>query len=501
MSVTVLEEKAIKRLYPYQQGAIDHIIGKLNDEEDGFNLLYQLPTGGGKTVIFSEIAKRFIEEKKKKVLILTHRIELCAQTSRMLDDFDVSNMIIDSKVKHIPFEEEYVSFVAMVETLNNRLRDNETNVDNIGLVIIDEAHYNSFRKLFKYFEHASILGVTATPLSSNMKLPMKDNYDELFVGESISGLIKAKYLANAVTTTLQVNLSSLKIGANGDYTVASSERLYGNFIMQEKLLNIYEEKSLGKKTLIFNNGIQTSKHVLETFRHAGYDVRHLDNTHNGQERKDIIHWFKVTPNAVLSSVGILTTGFDEPTVETIILNRATKSLTLYYQMIGRGSRILPGVQEFQVIDLGNNVARFGLWGAPLDWQRIFRSPLQYLNNILNDDDIQRSFMYEMPESVRKHFSKSKNIDFDIEKEYKQVIHECLRPKVALERSVEQQTQLCVENADDLFDALFLIRYLKDDTNARIKKYSYCICNSTINYLKWLTDDYNRKLESSIRARY
>ncbi len=501
MSVTVLEEKAIKQLYPYQQSAINHIIGKLNDEEDGFNLLYQLPTGGGKTVIFSEIAKRFIEEKKKKVLILTHRIELCAQTSRMLSDFDVSNMIIDSKVKHIPFDEEYVSFVAMVETLNNRLRDNETNVDNIGLVIIDEAHYNSFRKLFKYFEGASILGVTATPLSSNMKLPMKDNYDELFVGESISGLIKAKYLANAVTTTLQVNLSSLKIGANGDYTVASSERLYGNFIMQEKLLNIYEEKSLGKKTLIFNNGIQTSKHVLETFRHAGYDVRHLDNTHTGQERKDIIRWFKETPNAVLSSVGILTTGFDEPTVETIILNRATKSLTLYYQMIGRGSRIIPGKSEFQVIDLGNNVARFGLWGAPLDWQRIFRSPLQYLNNILNDDDIQRNFVYEMPENIRKHFAKSKDVSFDIEKEYKQVIHECLRPKVALERSIEQQTQICVENADDLFDALYLIRYLKDDTDARIKKYSYCICNSTINYLKWLTEDYNRKLESSIRARF
>ena len=501
MSVTVLEEKAIKQLYPYQQSAINHIIGKLNDEEDGFNLLYQLPTGGGKTVIFSEIAKRFIEEKKKKVLILTHRIELCAQTSRMLSDFDVSNMIIDSKVKHIPFEEEYESFVAMVETLNNRLRDNDTNVDNIGLVIIDEAHYNSFRKLFKYFEGASILGVTATPLSSNMKLPMKDNYDELFVGESISGLIKAKYLANAVTTTLQVNLSSLKIGANGDYTVASSERLYGNFIMQEKLLNIYEEKSLGKKTLIFNNGIQTSKHVLETFRHAGYDVRHLDNTHTGQERKDIIRWFKETPSAVLSSVGILTTGFDEPTVETIILNRATKSLTLYYQMIGRGSRITPGKSEFKVIDLGNNVARFGLWGAPLDWQRIFRSPLQYLNNILNDDDIQRNFVYEMPENIRKHFAKSKDVSFDIEKEYKQVIHECLRPKVALERSIEQQTQLCVENADDLFDALFLTRYLKDDTNARIKKYSYCICNSTINYLKWLTEDYNRKLETSIRSRF
>ena len=334
-----------------------------------------------------------------------------------------------------------------------------------------------------------------------MKLPMKDNYDQVIVGESISSLIKHSYLANAVTHTYQVNLSSLKIGANGDYTVASSERLYGNFIMQEKLLHAYEERSLGKKTLIFNNGIQTSKHVLETFRHAGYDVRHLDNTHNGQERRDIIQWFKVTPGAVLTSVGILTTGFDEPTVETIILNRATKSLTLYYQMIGRGSRIIPGKHEFKVIDLGNNVARFGLWGAPIDWQRIFKSPIHYLNNILNDDDIQRRFVYEMPEELRKKFAKTKDVSFDIEGAYKQVIHECLRPKVALERSIDQQAQMCAENADDVFDALYLATLLKDDTGSRIKKYSYCICNSTINYLKWLNEDYNRKLQTKIRSKF
>jgi superfamily II DNA or RNA helicase len=91
----------------------------------------------------------------------------------------------------------------------------------------------------------------------------------------------------------------------------------------------------------------------------GYPIRHLDNTSNTEERKDILHWFK-HPDAILTSVGILTTGFDEPTVDTIILNRATKSLTLYYQMIGRGSRKLPNKDQFTVIDLGNNAARFGL---------------------------------------------------------------------------------------------------------------------------------------------
>jgi superfamily II DNA or RNA helicase len=65
-------------------------------------------------------------------------------------------------------------------------------------------------------------------------------------------------------------------------------------------------------------------YVYETFREAGYPIRHLDNTSSTEERKDILQWFK--PDAILTSVGILTTGFDEP-VDTIILNRATKSLT------------------------------------------------------------------------------------------------------------------------------------------------------------------------------
>ena len=200
-------------------------------------------------------------------------------------------------------------------------------LEDLGLVIVDEAHYNSFRKLFKYFEKCFILGVTATPLSSNMKLPMNEIYNELLVGEPISSLIDKGFLAKSKTFTYDVALGTLKVGINGDYTVKSSEELYSNIFMQEKLLYAYEEKAKGQKTLIFNNGINTSLHVYEMFKSKGYDIRHLDNTCSKTERQDILRWFKETPDAILSSVGILTTGFDEPSVETIILNRATKSIT------------------------------------------------------------------------------------------------------------------------------------------------------------------------------
>ncbi|NJB69836.1 superfamily II DNA or RNA helicase [Saonia flava] len=490
-----------KTLYDYQLEDLNTIFKCLDESDDNINLLYQLPTGGGKTVIFSEIARRFINESKKKVVVLTHRIELSMQTSKMLKGFGVKNKIINSEVKELKDQNEFMCFVAMVETLNNRLQEEKIEINDIGLVIIDEAHYNSFRKLFKYFEKSIILGVTATPLSSNIKLPMKDNYKKLIVGESISSLIKQNFLAKAKTHNYDVSLRGLKLGINGDYTVKSSEELYGNNIMLSKLVSAYEELAKGTKTLIFNNGINTSRYVYESFKKAGYQIRHLDNKNNASERREILQWFKETPDAILTSVSILTTGFDEPTVETIILNRATRSLTLYFQMIGRGSRILPNKNEFSVIDLGNNLARFGQWDAPIDWQEIFHFPDFYLENIKNDEDIEREFVYEMPKELKALFGKSKNIEFDIKEEYKKIFAQGKKSKLVLERSIEQHAQICVENSEDVFDARILAKKLKEEIMYRVRQYSYCIMNNTKNYKEWLEEDYERKLRLSISQKF
>ena len=116
-------KKPAKQLYDYQKAAIANIFERIEQFPNRYNLLFQLPTGGGKTVIFSEIAKRYIQKTKKKALILTHRIELCTQTSNMLSEIDVRNKIINSKVKELDDQDDFDCFVAMVETLNNRLND------------------------------------------------------------------------------------------------------------------------------------------------------------------------------------------------------------------------------------------------------------------------------------------------------------------------------------------------------------------------------------------
>ena len=162
-----------------------------------------------------------------------------------------------------------------------------------------------------------------------------------------------------------------------------------------------KRKQREAKTLIFNNGISTSKQVQAMFQEEGYECKHLDNTHSEKERADILKWFHDKPDAILSSVSILTTGFDEPTVSTIILNRATKSLTLYHQMIGRGSRSLPNKKSFNVIDLGNNARRFGLWDSHIDWYEIFKEPQSFIDGLYSDEEIEDEFVYEIPKELAK----------------------------------------------------------------------------------------------------
>jgi len=418
----------------------------------------------------------------------------------MLGEFGVPNKIINSTA-NLDDQDNYHCFVAMVETLKNRLTDDKLDISDIGLVIVDEAHYNSFTKIFKFFDDSFILGVTATPLSSNIKLPMYENYKELYVGETIENLIENHYLARANMYSYNVGLTSLEVGANGDYTVKSSEDLYTNVDMLSKLVSAYEETSKGKKTLIFNNGIHTSIQVFHAFKRAGYPIAHLDNTNTKKERDFILRWFKKTPNAIITSVSILTTGFDEPTIESIILNRATKSLTLYYQMIGRGSRILDNKTTFNVVDLGNNFHRFGAWGADLDWQRMFRAPDYYLDAILSDEEIEGSFRFELPSDIKKEFSKSSDLYFDIKKEYLSTIRAGESSKKVLERSIIHHAKICIENSEDVYDSLALVKLLGEEIDDRINRYSKCISKSTHNFITWLKEDYRKKLKAYLRANF
>jgi superfamily II DNA or RNA helicase len=482
-------------LYDYQQNDLNKLFDKMEQVSTNYKLLYQLPTGGGKTVIFSEIARRFIGKYKQKVMILTHRLELCNQTSATLKKCGIKNKIINSAVKKLHKADQYTCYVAMVETLNNRIETGHMSIDDVGLVIIDEAHHNSFQKLIDKFDNARIIGVTATPYSSDVSFPMNKTYNELIIGESISSLIENGFLASPVSWRYDVELNTLKTGAHGDFTVSTSDELYASPAMLELLLHAYEEHSKNKKVLIFNNGIFSSKAVCQMFNDAGYPARHLDNETSPTERAEILEWLKKTKNAILTSVSILTTGFDEPSIQTVILNRATTSLTLYHQMIGRGSRTLKKKKSFTIIDLGNNVDRFGEWNAAVDWQFVFDNPEAYNESVhihsMNDS-------HSMPSEMRSLFANSLEISFDVQKAYHDALEQGQKPSTIITESIQQHALMCADNSETIADAVTLAETLDKEIVWRVKQYGKCLGKATKNYLDWLQEDYKTKLKAQIQ---
>jgi type I site-specific restriction endonuclease len=136
----------------------------------------------------------------------------------------------------------------------------------------------------------------------------------------------------------------------------------------------YEAHCLGKKTMVFNSNIESNNEAFKMFKLKGYDVKSFDSK-SKENRKSIVDWFKNTPNGILMSVGVFTTGFDCEDVEAIILNKATNSLSLYHQIIGRGGRITDKIYKpfFLCIDLGGNLGRFGSWSDPVDWAKIYNN--------------------------------------------------------------------------------------------------------------------------------
>lgn len=327
------------------------------------NILLQLPTGAGKTFTFCEIAKRFFTSEVKKVLILVHRTELLNQAKNSLGERCFS---ISDGVKSIPSDFDY--YVGMVETVNRRIKK----LPDFGLVIIDECHIGNFKKLPFFTDiNTKVLGVTATPIAAP---PLSKLYQSMVMPIDISKLIENKYLLNAIAYGVAsdvVGVQKFKT-TGGDFDTKQLDDFYSSEQMVLNVIKAYQKYSLDKKALIFNVNINHNNTVYSAFRNAGYNVYAIDGETPSGLRKEILHKFKTEDDAILCNVGVLTTGFDEPSVHTIFLNRATKSLALYLQMIGRGSRTYENKEHFIIIDLGKNTDRFGFYDSPYDWEHYFK---------------------------------------------------------------------------------------------------------------------------------
>jgi len=346
--------------HDYQYELVNNIAKKI--QQKYLSILVQLATGGGKTIVMSYLIQRYLTKHiDAKIAIIVHREELVTQTENTLRNFGIT---------HIK--------VHMVETFCNHIKKH--GIRDYDLIIIDECHIGNFKKVFEHYKELEtiIIGFTATPISATKKHPLKVDYDTIVTSVPIKELINRGNLTPCIHYSPDTGVDKKNIKKTaGEYNMAAMSTEFSKPKLVEAVIHNYEKLCKGRKTIVFNTTIEHSILVHNCFKTAGYNSKCLDSKSVGpDERKEILTWFKNTPDAILNNVGILTAGFDEPSIEAVIFNRSTKSLTLWLQCLGRGARIYPDKDFWLAIDLGDNIQGegHGFWDQHHNWEQYFLYP-------------------------------------------------------------------------------------------------------------------------------
>jgi len=344
--------------------------------------LVVLPTGGGKTTIFSYVANS-AAQKEKTVWIIAHRQELVKQISMTLARFNCMHGIIAPEkiirsIKILQFKANHLVHVhpaapvqvCSVQTLVKRMDKMPSKPD---IIICDEAHHltvgNTWGKVSEANPQALLLPVTATPIRSDAKglgVGSGGFADDIIIGATMRELIDAGYLCDyrVFSPPMQIDLSDVKKRA-GDYAKDEiSERMDKPKITGDAV-DHYLKLSAGKRAIVFCCTVAHAQHVCEEFKSAGVTSESLDG--ETEDRDAVLSRFERGETLVLTSCEIVSEGFDLPAIETAILLRPTASTGLYLQQVGRALRPFEGKDYATILDHVGNCARHGFPDDDRDW--------------------------------------------------------------------------------------------------------------------------------------
>ncbi len=358
------------KLRDYQQAASDKAVAFLLDIKKRHNGLIVIPTGGGKSWIIADIANRL----NSNVLIFCPSKEILTQNYEKMQivcPFDCSVYSASVGQKQIA----KITFATIGSAINHM-----DEFQCFKYIIVDEAHLcNPKEGMYKtFFEtvNCKVLGLTATPyrLSSSqgfgsmLKFITRTRpviFKEVIYHVQISTLLDMGYLARLnyyPMNPLGWNEQNLRVNSTGaDYTDKSVVREYERIDFYSYLVSIIQRllnpKQGGKRKgiLVFTRFLKEAERL--TWSVPGCAIVSGDTPRGERER--ILSEFKNGSIPVVANVGVLTTGFDYPELDTIVLARPTMSLALYYQMVGRAIRPHQSKQSGWIIDLAGNVKRFG----------------------------------------------------------------------------------------------------------------------------------------------
>jgi DNA repair protein RadD len=323
---------------------------------------FQLPTGGGKTIIFGFIASGVVT-RGRCALILVHRRELIRQTLDKLRFFGIEAGVIAAGW---PAHPERPIQVASIQTLARRL-DQAPEAD---LVIVDEAHHvvaGTWRAVLALYPETRTLGVTATPERLDGK-GLADQFDELVCGPSVADLIAGGFLADArvLSAPREVDLSGVKKLA-GDFAVGALAEVMSDSKVVGDAVEHYAEHAAGRRAIAFCVTVNHAELVAERFRAAGYRAASVDGSMRKEDRDLIIGGLATGALDVVTSCELVSEGLDIPDVGAAILLRPTQSLTLFLQQVGRALRPKADGAPAIIRDHAGNARRHGHPADPRVW--------------------------------------------------------------------------------------------------------------------------------------
>lgn len=374
-----------KSLRPYQQTAKENIFAGW-DEVD--NILFQMPTGTGKTRLFTSIisdikAWGIINASDAKMLIIAHRVELIEQISESLDKYRVAHGIIaGGKERNLrPLVQ-----VASIQTITHHTNEEVAKALDVDFIIIDEAHHStarSYRKLLDLYPSAKKLGVTATPWRMN-HLGFTSVFDKLIISKSIKDFIKEGWLAPysyySIKDSSQIrhDINGInEFDIEGDYKVSALERVMDRGSIRANLLDSYLKLAKGKKGIIYSISRKHSLHICSEYKQAGINIVCIDSETPRNERRLYVQRFKSGLIDIIVNVDIFSEGFDCPDIEFIQLARPTKSLVKYLQQVGRGLRPTAGKGKCIILDNVGAHIEFDLPDADRTWETEFEGDVQH----------------------------------------------------------------------------------------------------------------------------
>ncbi len=333
------------QLRPYQQTAKERVQAEWADGKR--RTLLVLPTGTGKTIVFSKLAEDCVCNGER-VLILAHRGELLDQAADKLKKATGLGCAVE-KAEETSLDSWFRVTVGSVQSLMREKRLAQFERDHFTTIIVDEAHHclsDSYQRVLAYFNEANVLGVTATPDRGDMK-NLGQYFESLAYEYTLPKAIKEGYLSpiKAQTIPLKLDLSGVSQQA-GDFKASDIGSALDPYLYQ--IAGEMSKVCHDRKTVVFLPLVKTSQKFRDVLNTMGFNAAEVNG--DSTDRAQVLADFEGGRYNVLCNSMLLTEGWDCPQVDCIVVLRPTKIRSLYSQMVGRGTRLYPDKEYLLLLD-------------------------------------------------------------------------------------------------------------------------------------------------------